>query len=84
MPPDAAATGMQRLAKDLRDKGAAVFAAESGEPAPNRLPVLPPEHPEADAICLIQTFYGLAVRLAETRGIDADRPRHLQKVTRTR
>jgi glucosamine--fructose-6-phosphate aminotransferase (isomerizing) len=84
MPTDAAATGMQRLARDLRDKGAAVFAAEAGAAAPGRLPALPSDHPEADAICLIQSFYGLAVRLAERRGIDADRPRHLKKVTRTR
>jgi glutamine---fructose-6-phosphate transaminase (isomerizing) len=84
MPTDAAATGMQRLARDLRDKGAAVFAAEAGAAAPGRLPAQPSDHPEADAICLIQSFYGLAVRLAERRGIDADRPRHLEKVTRTR
>jgi glutamine---fructose-6-phosphate transaminase (isomerizing) len=84
MPTDAAATGMQQLALDLRDKGAAVFAAEAGAAAPGRLPALPSDHPEADAICLIQSFYGLAVRLAERRGIDADRPRHLEKVTRTR
>jgi glucosamine--fructose-6-phosphate aminotransferase (isomerizing) len=68
------------------------------EPAPDRdrgrgrqtdpdivfLPALPPDHPETDAACLIQSFYGLAVDLAEQRGSDADAPRHLQKVTRTR
>jgi glucosamine--fructose-6-phosphate aminotransferase (isomerizing) len=48
------------------------------------LPVLAPDHPEADAACLIQSFYGLSVRLAEQRGSNADAPRHLQKVTRTR
>jgi glucosamine--fructose-6-phosphate aminotransferase (isomerizing) len=84
MPTDAAAPGMQQLARDLRDKGAAVFTAESGATAPGRLPALPAEHPDADAICLIQSFYGLAVCLAERRGTDADRPRHLEKVTRTR
>ena len=35
-------------------------------------------------IGLIQSFYGLVVDLAERLGISADRPRHLQKVTRTR
>jgi glucosamine--fructose-6-phosphate aminotransferase (isomerizing) len=48
------------------------------------LPTLAPDHPETDAACLIQSFYGLAVDLAEQRGSDADAPRHLQKVTRTR
>jgi glutamine---fructose-6-phosphate transaminase (isomerizing) len=61
-----------------------VLAAEHGEPAAGRLPALPPEHPDADAICLIQSFYALAVRIAVRRGTNVDQPRHLQKVTRTR
>jgi glucosamine--fructose-6-phosphate aminotransferase (isomerizing) len=48
------------------------------------LPALTPDHPDADAVCLIQTFYALAIRLAQSRGINVDLPRHLQKVTRTR
>ena len=67
-----------------RRKGAMVFAAEHGQPNAGRLPVLPPEHPDVDAVCLIQTFYALAVRIAVRRGTNADQPRHLQKVTRTR
>jgi glucosamine--fructose-6-phosphate aminotransferase (isomerizing) len=35
-------------------------------------------------VCLIQSFYGLAIRLAAHRGINVDQPRNLQKVTRTR
>jgi len=84
MPTDAAAAGLHGFAEDLRRKGALVFAAEHGQPAAGRLPVLPPEHPEVDAVCLIQTFYALAVRIAVRRGTNADEPRHLQKVTRTR
>jgi len=84
MPTDEAAEGMRRLAAGLRRKGAALFAAEPGEPRPGRLPTLPPEHPETDAVCLIQSFYAMAARLAEALGTDADRPRHLHKVTRTR
>ena len=83
-PADEAAAGLARLSASLREKGAHLFAAEPGGPAPERLPVLEPDHPEADAIGQIQSFYGLAVRLAARRGIDVDRPRHLQKVTRTR
>ena len=48
------------------------------------LPTLIPDHPDADAVCLIQSFYALAIRVAARRGTDVDRPRHLQKVTRTR
>ena len=46
--------------------------------------VVPPDQPDADAVCLIQTFYALAIRLAQSRGINVDLPRHLQKITRTR
>jgi len=35
-------------------------------------------------VCLVQSFYAVAVRIAAQRGTDVDRPRHLQKVTRTR
>jgi glucosamine--fructose-6-phosphate aminotransferase (isomerizing) len=84
MPMDAAQQGLRTLAMNLRAKGASLFMAEPGEVMAGRLPALAPDHPEADAICLIQSFYGLAVRLAKLRGIDVDRPRHLQKVTRTR
>ena len=45
---------------------------------------LAPDHPDADAICLIQSFYQLLLHVAARRGNDVDRPRHLQKVTRTR
>jgi glucosamine--fructose-6-phosphate aminotransferase (isomerizing) len=62
----------------LRKKGAALFCTG------DNLPALPADHPDADAICLIQSFYSFAVALAASRGTDADRPRHLQKVTRTR
>lgn len=80
---DEASAGMRQLADDLSAKGAALFAAEPGETAAGRLPALAPDHPDADAVCLIQSFYAMAVRLAEKLGTDVDRPRHLQKVTRT-
>ena len=48
------------------------------------LPVLSPDQADADAICLIQSFYAFLLRLAQARGADVDRPPHLQKVTRTR
>ncbi len=83
-PTDAAAMGMAELAADLAAKGAAAFITSSEASTPNRLPALPPDHPETDAICLIQSFYAMVVRLAAMRGTDADQPRHLRKITRTR
>jgi glutamine---fructose-6-phosphate transaminase (isomerizing) len=83
-PCDEAAGSLSALAADLRRKGARVLVAEPGISQDDRLPVLPPDHADADAICMIQSFYALLVKLAARRGTDADRPRHLQKVTRTR
>ncbi len=80
MPSDAAGESMRALVRDLADKGASVFTAS---PA-GALPVLAPDHPETDAVCLIQAFYAMIVRLAARLDIDPDRPRHLQKVTRTK
>jgi glucosamine--fructose-6-phosphate aminotransferase (isomerizing) len=82
-PADQAAAGIDALRSDLARKGACVFSTQavSGE---GFLPVLAPDHPDADAICLIQSFYRMLLHLAARRGNDVDRPRHLQKVTQTR
>lgn len=80
--PDATAPGLAQLAAELRGRGANLFCADPAREA--GLPALLPDCPDADAICLIQSFYRMAVRLAAARGVDPDRPRHLQKVTRTR
>jgi glucosamine--fructose-6-phosphate aminotransferase (isomerizing) len=84
MPTDAAADGLRSLAADLVGKRAALYIADLAQPGAVRLPALAQDHPETDAVCLVQTFYGMMLRLAELRGLSADRPRHLQKVTRTR
>jgi glutamine---fructose-6-phosphate transaminase (isomerizing) len=82
-PGDASAAGFGDLAADLRAAGARVLAAAS-DGARGSLPVLTLDQADADAICLIQSFYAFLLRLAPARGADIDRPRHLQKVTRTR
>jgi|SRR5262245_34639367 len=84
MPTDAAADGMRELAAWLRSKGSVPFAAEPGQGAPGRLPALTSDQPEADAVCLILSFYTMIVDLARRLGTDIDRPRNLNKVTRTR
>jgi len=83
-PTDEAAAGMARLATELRQKGTALFTTEAGAAGGGRLPALAPDHPETDAVCLIQSFYAMLIGLAARRGADVDQPRHLQKVTRTR
>jgi len=83
-PTDAAAQGMARLADDLRAKGAQLFTTASEDATPDRLAALTPDHPEIDPICLVQSFYAMVVHVAAARGTNADQPRHLRKVTRTR
>jgi glucosamine--fructose-6-phosphate aminotransferase (isomerizing) len=81
--PDATGPNLAEVAADLGRKGASVLiTADSG--IGTRLPTLVPDHPDADTLCLIQSFYALAIHLARHRGINVDQPRHLRKVTRTR
>jgi glucosamine--fructose-6-phosphate aminotransferase (isomerizing) len=80
MPTDAAAAGLRRLASDLAGKTATLLTTAMD----GRLPVVAADQPETDAICLIQSFYATLPALADRLGVDPDRPRHLQKVTRTR
>jgi glutamine---fructose-6-phosphate transaminase (isomerizing) len=82
-PTDTAAMGFTDLAADLRRAGARVLMTGTDD-TDAELPALTPEQADADAVCLIQSFYALLPRLAERRGANVDRPRHLQKVTRTR
>jgi glucosamine--fructose-6-phosphate aminotransferase (isomerizing) len=83
MPGDKSADNLAALAIDLYRKRGAVFATGFHE-VTGDLPVLPPDHPDTDAICLIQAFYEFAIQLAVHRGMDIDQPRHIQKITRTR
>ncbi|MBM3579101.1 MAG: SIS domain-containing protein [Alphaproteobacteria bacterium] len=83
-PTDAAAAGTNQLALDLKAKGAALFATGSNVSALDQLDTLAPDQPETDAICQIQSFYAMVASLAAARGVNADEPRHLQKITRTR
>jgi len=84
LPTDAAADGLHELAADLRRKGASVFTTGAGVASDGCLPAPAADHPDTDAVCLIQSFYTLAVQLARQRGTNVDQPRHLQKITRTR
>jgi glutamine---fructose-6-phosphate transaminase (isomerizing) len=82
-PADAAAMGFSDLASDLRAAGARVLVAGADDTTAG-LPALSSDQADADAVCLIQSFYAFLLRLAAERGANVDQPRHLQKVTRTR
>jgi glutamine---fructose-6-phosphate transaminase (isomerizing) len=83
LPTDAAASGMRQLTRHLRHKDADLLITGNSSAAGACLPVLEPDHPETDPLCLIQSFYAMIPALARRLGIDVDRPRNLKKVTRT-
>lgn len=78
-----AQAGLVALADEMRGRGARVLLAAPTD-VPSRdldLPVAP--CPDLDPIVAIEAFYVMAAHLAQARGLDPDRPRHLSKVTRT-
>ena len=78
-----AQAGLLDLAATMRSRGAQVLlAAPEGTPGAN-LPLVCTAAPELDAIAAIQSFYPMVEALSRARGFDPDRPRHLNKVTRT-
>ena len=80
---DEAGASLRELAAELRQKHAVLLMPDMQADHGQRSGLVP-DHPDADAVCLIQGFYEFAVRLAERRGVGDEHPRHLQKVTRTR
>lgn len=80
---DATRSGVKELVRRLQRIGARVWVAEEGSPEPGRLPVVHEAHPACGPLLMIQSFYGLANRVALARGLDPDQPRHLHKVTET-
>jgi glucosamine--fructose-6-phosphate aminotransferase (isomerizing) len=80
---DAAGADAHELGDALAGAGQTCLIASARHGGGLRLPLPPPLHPLLDPIVAIQAFYPLAAGLAEARGHDPDRPRGLQKVTRT-
>lgn len=78
-----AQAGLVELATFMRERGARVLLAAPSD-VPGRDLTLPvASTPDLDPIAAIQAFYVMAAKLAEARGMDPDRPRHLSKVTKT-
>jgi glucosamine--fructose-6-phosphate aminotransferase (isomerizing) len=78
-----AQAGLLVLAEQMRQRGARVLlAAPAGTPACD-LPLAASGHVDLDPIAAVQSFYRMVEALARARGLDPDKPRHLNKVTRT-
>ena len=70
------------LAAQLVGRGAALIVAGIPVPGALELPTVG-AHAATQPVLMIQAFYRLAEALARARGLDPDRPPHLQKVTET-
>lgn len=75
--------GMLALAAEMRVRGARVLLAAPEDVVERDLTLPVAATPDLDPIVAIQAFYVMAAQLSAARGMDADRPRHLNKVTKT-
>jgi glucosamine--fructose-6-phosphate aminotransferase (isomerizing) len=78
-----AQAGLLALAQAMRERGGRVLvAAPAGTPGSN-LAIIETGSADLDPISMVQSFYPLVEAVSRARGLDPDRPRHLNKVTRT-
>ncbi|WP_136247761.1 SIS domain-containing protein [Halomonas borealis] len=82
-PPGPEQAGLLELAEWLEGVGARVLLAADASVARRQLTLIDAGHDDLQPLSVIQSFYTMAAGLAEARGSDPDRPRHLRKVTRT-
>jgi glucosamine--fructose-6-phosphate aminotransferase (isomerizing) len=75
--------GLIDLAREMRGRGARVTLVAPPDVDDSDVRLVVADDPVLDPILAIQTFYLVVAKLAEARGLDADQPRHLSKVTRT-
>jgi len=78
-----AQAGLLELADELRARGARVLLAAPGATPRTGLPIMETGASELDPISMLQSFYPMVEALSRARGLDPDRPRHLNKITRT-
>ncbi len=76
-------TGPVASGADLGARGGPGRAAGGQAPGVTALPVLAPEHPDADLLPMLASFYLAAEAVARARGLDPDHPPGLRKVTQT-
>ncbi len=75
--------GLIQLATEMRGRGARVLLAAPADVAERDLTLPVAATPDLDPIVAVQAFYVMAAQLSKARGMDPDRPRHLNKVTKT-
>ena len=75
--------GLLEVADELRSRGARVLVAAPGATPRTSLPITETGAAELDPISILQSFYPMVEALSRARGLDPDRPRHLNKITRT-
>jgi len=75
--------GVIALADEMRARGARVLLAAPADVAGRDLTLSTADDEALDPLLAIQSFYMMAARLSEARGLNPDQPRHLSKVTRT-
>ncbi len=80
---DAAEQGLADVADRMVGMGANVFVTSTKPQKATHLPHVRTGHPLTDPIALIVSFYTMVEKLALSRGIAPDTPRHLRKVTET-
>lgn len=76
--------GLIDLAEEMRGRGAKVLLAAPENIASRDLTLALADDEALDPLLAIQSFYLMAARLSEARGLNPDLPRHLSKVTCTR
>jgi len=79
---DETRSGIELLAAEFAKRGARVLLAGARAPGALSLPGVV-AHPVIQPILAIQSFYAMANKLSLARGLDPDRPPHLDKVTET-
>ena len=80
---DKAEDTLAATADELAAKGARVYATTDRVKRATCLPHVRTDHWLTDPVASIVSFYGMVEAVAVSRGIDPDRPRHLNKVTET-
>ncbi|WP_244886630.1 SIS domain-containing protein [Chromobacterium amazonense] len=76
--------GLIALAAEMRGRGAKVLLAAPADVESRDLTLSVADDEALDPLLAIQSFYLMAARLSEARGLNPDVPRHLSKVTCTR
>ena len=76
--------GLVELATYFRRRDARVVLAAPADVAERDISLAVADDEVLDPILAIRTFYIIAAKVAELRGLNPDVPRHLSKVTRTR